>query len=127
MPGPLYFERMKMRISKKKPILLPTLLWAALAGSLQAPALADDTVAGRSKAQILCQNCHGLDGVALLPGAANLSGQQKEYLMAQLRAYRSGSRQSAHMSVVAKTLTDADIENLSTWYSAIKVTVEMPK
>jgi len=29
--------------------------------------------------------------------------------------------------VVAKTLTDADIENLSDWYSAIKVTVEMPR
>jgi cytochrome c553 len=31
------------------------------------------------------------------------------------------------MNVVAKTLTDADIENLAEWYSAIKVTVEMPK
>jgi cytochrome c553 len=77
--------------------------------------------------QRLCQNCHGLDGVAVLPGAANLSGQQKEYLREQLRAYRSGSRQNAQMSVIAKSLTDDDIEKLSEWYASIKTTVEMPK
>jgi len=110
---------------KKK--LVPSLLLALLSGTWLAPALAGDIAAGRAKAQMLCQNCHGLDGVGLIPGAANLSGQQHEYLVAQLRAYRAGSRQSAHMSVVAKPLTDADIENLATWYSAIKVTVEMPR
>lgn len=104
-----------------------SLLLAALSGSLLEPALAGDVAAARAKVQALCQNCHGVDGVALIPGAANLSGQQREYLRAQLRAFRSGSRQEAQMSVVAKTLTDADIENLSDWYSAIKVSVEMPK
>lgn len=92
-------------------------LAAAAAGAAQMPA----------QVKTLCQNCHGADGVAVLPGAANLSGQQREYLRAQLRAFRSGSRQNPQMSVVAKTLTDADIEALSDWYSAIKVTVEAPK
>jgi cytochrome c553 len=99
----------------------------ALSLLLAAPALAGDAAAGRAKAQALCQNCHGENGVAVLPGAANLSGQQKEYLREQLRAYRSGSRKNDQMSIIAKTLTDADIENLSEWYFAIKVTVEMPK
>jgi cytochrome c553 len=31
------------------------------------------------------------------------------------------------MSIVAKSLTDSDIEELAGWYSAIKVTVEVPK
>jgi len=66
-------------------------------------------------------------GVAVLHGAANLSGQQREYLREQLRAYRSGRRQDAQMNIVAKTLTDADIENFADWYSTIKVTVETPK
>ncbi len=77
--------------------------------------------------QTLCQNCHGADGVAVLPGAANLSGQQKEYLVAQLRAFRSGSRRNDQMSIIAKPLTDADIDNVSEWYSSIKVTVTPPK
>ena len=115
-----------MHTSKRVALAL-TLLLGVASGSLVAPALAADAAAARAKAQTLCQNCHGENGVAVLPGAANLSGQQKEYLRAQLRAYRSGSRQNEQMSIVAKTLTDADIENLAEWYSAIKVTVEMPK
>ena len=113
-----------MHTSKK--LLLVVMLGAA-SGWLVAPALAGDAEGARAKVRTLCQNCHGENGVAVLPGAANLSGQQKEYLRAQLRAYRSGIRQDPQMSIVAKTLTDGDIENLAEWYSAIKVTVEMPQ
>ncbi len=112
-----------MHASKK--VLLVLMLGAA-SGPPIAPALAGDAAAARAKVRTLCQNCHGENGVAVLPGAANLSGQQKEYLRLQLRAYRSGSRHNDQMSIIAKTLTDADIEDLSEWYSAIKVTVEMP-
>jgi cytochrome c553 len=108
-------------------IFLPRLLAAVLSVATLTPAAAGDLAAARARVQVLCQNCHGMDGVALIPGAANLSGQQKEYLVAQLRAFRAGSRQEAQMSVVAKTLTDADIENLASWYSAVKVRVEMPR
>jgi cytochrome c553 len=30
------------------------------------------------------------------------------------------------MNIIAKSLADADIENVSEWYSSIKVTVETP-
>jgi cytochrome c553 len=89
-------------------------------------ATAGDVVAGRNKAEMMCANCHGVDGIATLPGAANLAGQQNEYLRGQLKAYRSGSRVDSVMGVVAKTLTDDDISNLAAWYSSIKVTVEAP-
>ena len=98
-----------------------------LSAFLLSPALAAGMNQAPNKVQMLCQNCHGVDGVAVIPGAANLSGQQREYLVVQLRAYRSGSRQEAQMNVVAKTLSDADIEEMANWYSAIKVTVEMPR
>lgn len=114
-----------MHASRRVLLVLP-LLGCALS-PLAAPAQAGDAAAPPAKVRTLCQNCHGENGVALLPGAANLSGQQKEYLTAQLRAFRSGSRQNPQMSIVAKTLTDADIESVADWYSAIKVTVEMPK
>lgn len=115
-----------MRISTMKP-LVATLVLTVLCGALPAAALAGDAATGRVKAKLLCENCHGADGMAVLPGAANLSGQQQEYLREQLRAYRSGSRQSPQMSIIAKPLTDADIENFSSWYSSIKINVEMPK
>lgn len=124
--GLLHLGRMAM-LQARKSILMPCLLAAMLSVAPLTAALAGDLAAARTKVQILCQNCHGMDGVALIPGAANLSGQQKEYLVAQLRAFRSGHRQEAQMSVVAKALSDADIENLASWYAAVKVTVEMPK
>jgi cytochrome c553 len=103
-------------------ILLVT-LWAMLGP----PSQASDLAAGRTKVQTLCQVCHGMDGVAILAEAANLSGQQKGYIEKQLRAFRSGSRQDPQMSIIAKALTDTDIDNLAEWYSNIKVTVEIPK
>jgi len=89
-------------------------------------AYAADVEEVKNKVRMLCANCHGYDGVASLPGAANLSGQQEIYLKQQLKAYRSGERQNAMMSVVAKSLSDEDINNLSAWYANIKVTVEPP-
>lgn len=97
---------------------------AALAGT---SAQAADLNAGRNKVQAMCQVCHGADGVATLAEAPNLAGQQRIYIMAQLKAYRAGSRQDAQMNIIAKSLTDADIENVAEWYSSIKVTVEAPK
>ena len=111
--------------TSKRVLLALSLLVGAASGALVAPAGA--AAVAPAKVRTLCQNCHGENGVAVLPGAANLSGQQKEYLVAQLRAYRSGSRQNEQMSIIAKTLTDGDIESLADWYSGIKVTVETPK
>lgn len=88
--------------------------------------LADDVTAGRAKADMACALCHGPNGMATLPNAPNLAGQQALYLSEQLKSYRSGQRQNAVMGVIAKPLTDAEIAQLAAWYSAIKVTVDLP-
>jgi len=89
-------------------------------------ALADDVAQGRSKADVACALCHGPTGIATLPNAPNLAGQQAIYLSEQLKNYRSGKRQHDVMSVIAKPLTDAEIAQLAAWYSAVKVTAEAP-
>lgn len=104
---------------------MTALLISAASFSPMGTALADGSPP--PMVQNLCATCHGTYGVAQMPGAANLSGQQHEYLREQLRSYRSGKRQSPHMTVVSKSLTDDDIELLSDWYSSIKVTVETPQ
>jgi len=87
---------------------------------------ADDAAKGRAKADVACALCHGPAGQATLPNAPNLAGQQAIYLSEQLKNYRSGKRQNEVMGVIAKPLTDTEIMQLSAWYSAIKVTVELP-
>ena len=83
-------------------------------------AWADDITAGEARARA-CAVCHGPLGIAVAPEAPNLAGQPANYLSAQLHAYRSGTRQHAVMGVMAKTLTDEDITQLSAWFSSLRV------
>lgn len=62
--------------------------------------------------------------MSTLNEAPNLAGQPEIYLIEQLRAYRSGKRQNEIMSIMAKPLTNADIDDLAAWYTSIKVEVK---
>ncbi len=89
-------------------------------------AVADDVTQGRAKAEAACALCHGATGLATLPNAPNLAGQQAIYVSEQLKNYRSGKRQNEVMNMIAKPLTDAEISQLAAWFGAIKVTAEAP-
>jgi cytochrome c553 len=93
-----------------------------LAGSA---ALANETTAGRAKAQA-CAVCHGPLGVAVAPDAPNLAGQPAAYLSAQLHAYRSGTRRHEVMAVIARPLTNEDITQLAAWFSSIRIEARAP-
>jgi cytochrome c553 len=102
-------------------LAVAALAGAALAGAARA---ADgDMAAGRQKAAA-CAVCHGPLGLSVLPDAPNLAGQPPMYLAAQLKSYRSGVRQHEVMSLMAKPLSDADIDNLAAWYGSLKVQVQ---
>jgi cytochrome c553 len=89
------------------------------------PLGAADIKAGKAKAEMVCQTCHGMDGRGTSAMVANIGGQQKQYLVKQLDDYRSGKRQYEQMSIIAKMLSDDDIDNVSEWYSSIVVTFEL--
>jgi cytochrome c553 len=82
-----------------------------------------DAKAGRAKVESVCAVCHGLDGLAKIPEAPNLAGQSEGYLIEQITAFKSGERKNEMMSVVVQDLSDADIENLAAYYSAIEISV----
>jgi len=81
-------------------------------------AAAEDAVAGRQKA-LQCQACHGLDGLAKIPGAPHIGGQVKEYLVKSMHAYKSGLRKDDMMTVVMGQLSEQDIEDLAAYYAGI--------
>lgn len=83
--------------------------------------------AGKAKAQTVCQTCHGMDGIATQAMVPNLAGQQKEYIIKQLKEFRSWQRVHAQMSIIAKMLKDEDIENVAEWFSSIKISVQLPE
>jgi len=83
---------------------------------------AGDVKAGRAKA-LMCQACHGLDGLSKTPDSPNIAGQIELYLVAQLQAFKSGARKNDAMSVVAPSLSDKDIEDLAAYFSAIEISI----
>ncbi len=91
------------------------------------PADAGDPLKGKAKVEAFCQTCHGMDGIATTPMAANLSGQQEMYLKIQLERYRAGERHDPQMNIIAQMLSDEDIENVAAYYSGIGITIEMPE
>lgn len=101
--------------------------WLALLTMVFAgEARAADLEAGRTKAK-MCAACHGLDGLSKVADAPNLAGNGQLYLARQLKAFRSGERKHPQMSVIAAALSDEDIAAVTSWYSAIKVSVELPQ
>jgi cytochrome c553 len=100
------------------PLLVSVCLLVATSGVSHA----GDVKAGRAKA-MMCQACHGLDGLAKTPDAPNIAGQTEPYLMTQLQAFKSGVRKNDAMSVVAPSLSDKDIEDLSAYFAAIEISV----
>lgn len=91
------------------------------------PALAADPAAGKKVAQGTCAVCHGVDGIAKVPDAPHLAGENVEYLMRQLKAFKSGERKHEQMSIIAQGMNDEDMANVSAWYSKIKIKAEMPE
>ena len=89
-------------------------------------AQAGDIEAGKTKSA-QCVVCHGQNGISTMIGAPNLAGQSEIYLQQQLLNYRSGKRSHQVMSIIAKPLSDKEIDDLSAWYSAFKIEVTMPK
>lgn len=103
--------------------------WSLLCtlGCLLSPVYAGDIAAGRAKAEMICQTCHGMDGRGIAAMVANIGGQQKQYLMKQLGDYRAGRRQHEQMSIIVQMLSDEDIDNVTDWYSSVIATFEIPQ
>ncbi len=69
-----------------------------------------------------CVACHGVAGQGQpAAGVPRLAGMSAAYLSKQLRELRDGGRSNAVMGPIAKTLDDADVTALGTYYASLKV------
>ena len=90
------------------------------------PAVANDPAAGRELAK-MCRTCHGIDGYAKIPIAPHIGGEPKDYLEAQLMAFKAGAREHEMMSLVAAGLTAQQISDVSAWYASHTATATLPE
>ena len=66
-----------------------------------------------------CISCHGVRGFTVNQQWPNLAGQQKDYLKKQLMDFKSDKRTSPQMQVIAKELSDQQIEAVAEYYSQL--------
>lgn len=96
------------------------ILAAVLSAAMTAPAWAGGNAAAGKEKSGVCAACHGPDGNSVAPDFPKLAGQNADYLMHTLKAYRDKKRTNAIMNGQAEKLTDADIANLAAFYAGQK-------
>lgn len=105
---------------KKYILILALSLFPALIHA-QTPASKGDPVAGKVKALAICSGCHGIPGtktafpeVYLVP---KIGGQNADYLVAALKAYRSGERYNETMKGLASALKESELADIAAYYA----------
>ena len=86
-----------------------------------APASAGNADAGKNKIY-QCQGCHGIaDWKTAFPEVyrvPKLGGQRPEYLVAAMKAYKTGDRDFATMRAMVSGLSDQDMADIAAYYAA---------
>lgn len=111
---------------KKNKIIGLSLAMAFIAAQAQETPtqIQGDPASGKTKSEA-CAGCHGEDGNSSAPVFPKLAGQHVSYLTKQLREFRSQKRvDQAVMNAMAESLSDADIADISAWFSKQKIKPE---
>src|ERR1039458_6023658 len=101
-------------------IALPVVLTLAACNGNQQQSADNNTVVEGTVH--VCTSCHGLGGRSISPTFPRLAGQQHDYIVAQLQAFRDHTRADPHahtyMWGMAAKLSDSTIEGLAKYFSS---------
>jgi cytochrome c553 len=65
-----------------------------------------------------CEACHGAEGRSTAPDTPSLAGQPKQFITTQLVMFREGNRKNALMNAIAAPLSNAEINELGSYFAA---------
>jgi len=83
----------------------------------QQPQAADTIPTSTKELAEKCNRCHDQDDNPTM-AAPRMKGQDKDYLVMALRAYRDGKRESSTMHNMSTIYSNAIIESLASWYTS---------
>jgi cytochrome c553 len=69
----------------------------------------------------MCNSCHGPNGNAVLKDMPSIAGQPKVFIENQLVLIREGMRDIPQMKGVLDNVPDAELTELATYYSSLKI------
>lgn len=97
----------------------------AEAKSSKAEIVKGDPIVGKEKAESeRCIECHGLQGQgAEHPNSAEakfakLAGQYPDYILKQIRDFRSGARKHDQMAIMARSVSDEDMLDIAAYFGS---------
>jgi cytochrome c553 len=104
-------------------LIIPAALFtAAVVLFSAAPVYAAGNIeAGQVKAYT-CTGCHGIPGynnVYPTYKVPKIGGQNYQYLVSALKAYRDGERDHPTMELQAESLSEGDIEDVSAYFASL--------
>lgn len=108
---------------------MPRLILTILAGAVALGAHAQDKKPepkelGMENAHAMCIGCHGIPGYkTAFPDVYHvpkIAGQQPAYIVAALKAYKSGERSHPSMRGIAASLTEEDMKKYADYYGGEK-------
>jgi cytochrome c553 len=67
-----------------------------------------------------CTGCHGETGISGTPGMPSLAGLDPKYLVAAMKAYKSGQRKNDMMKSMLASVSDANFEHIALYYALQK-------
>jgi len=101
-----------------KKIAIALTLLVSLVGTANATGNAE---AGKAKAA-MCTACHGADGNAPIAIYPKLAGQHADYIVKQLKDFKSGARKDPIMMGMVAALSEADMADIAAHFSSLAVT-----
>jgi cytochrome c553 len=94
------------------------IVFAAALAAAPFCASAQDT-AGRNLAAG-CAICHGTEGRPVTKDVIPLAGLPRDHIVTQMKAFRDGKRTATVMHQIAKGYSDAQIDQLASWFASQK-------
>ena len=111
---------MKIKSLRSPISMLPALL-LGVAGTAFAQADAGQQALYIKSLAATCANCHGTNGKAVDGSSVvSIAGLDRTYLVAQMQAFKTGTRPATIMHQLSKGYSDAQIETLATYFAAQK-------
>lgn len=103
-------------------VAVAAILVAACATPERSRDLGNPAVSGKTLAQQVCSNCHGITGNPVSPNFPRLAGQQEAYFIAQVNGFKSHHRSDPagfeYMWGLSRHLSEEQIHQLASYYAA---------
>jgi cytochrome c553 len=85
-------------------------------GAVGTVSAAGNPAAGKEKS-ITCVACHNADGNSMVPTFPNIAGQHADYIVKQLRDFKSEARKDPTMLPMVAGLSEEDMADLAAFYA----------